>query len=140
MTRGPLKFDDIEFMVRAKEIPMYAEYRSTRDSEWVPLSNLLGRSDPVDAEVRGLIPNLTDALFYLGLFLFFVGAVVYLTVHPIVGDLVLLGSLFLEVYPVVRSFKKEPKAATKTIGNIIALIWAGFQGFLTLFFLVGTFI
>lgn len=139
MVRGPLSYKDVEFLVRLKEIPPDAEFRTTEEFEWSPISQLVGREGAIDREVKGLLPNMTDALFYLGVFLFFVGAVIYFAVHPIVGDLVLIGSLVLEVYPVVRSFKKEPKAVTKTIGNIIALMWSAFQGLLTLLLLVLTF-
>ncbi len=137
--RGPLKYKDVEFMVRMKEIPPDAEYRSTQGFEWAPISQLLGQRDRVQDEARGLLPNMTDAIFYFGLFIFFVGAVVYFAVNPFLGDLILIVSLALEIYPVVRSFSKEPKAITKTIGNIIALLWSAFQGLLTIFFIIGSF-
>ncbi|HHD16298.1 MAG TPA: hypothetical protein ENK47_06270 [Euryarchaeota archaeon] len=136
-TYGPMRLSELEFKMSMGEIPDSCFYRSTMEDEWHPITDLkkkLGER----SEGSGLMPGKTDALFFFGLVLFFFGAAVFFF-NKYAGDGVLLLSLAAEIGAVVLSFKREGRTAIRTVGNIIALMWAGFQALITLGFIIATF-
>lgn len=136
-TYGPMRLSELEFKIRVGEIPDNCLYRSTTEYEWHPITDLKAKLGERSGG-SGLTPGKTDALFLVGLVLFFFGAVVFFF-NRYAGDGVLLLSLAAEVGAAVMSFKQEGRTTIRTVGNIMALIWAGFQALITLGFIIATF-
>ncbi len=137
--KGPLKWDDVSFMLSARELDKKDCIKSEMDNDWIQISDYPDFNKIFSQTNRGsidsILPDGTDAIFMFGLLAFFIGAVIFFIV-PLIGLIILVISLIFEIGGVVYSFRFKPADNVKTVGNIIAIIWTCFQGLVTLFFLL----
>ena len=129
---GPLDWWDLEVGVRSGEISDIGYLKNNKDNEWISIKDYFSKLDgKEDDAIGGLMPNGTDAIFLLGLFIFFIG-VGTLFLNNFLGYGVLLISLMFEFGSIYYSHRNTPKSITKNVGNILALLWAGFQTLITI--------
>lgn len=138
---GPMTWDDVIIMRQNKDLSDDDLMKSTTDSRWYPVEDFFPGIDlqKETDDFEGIMPKLSDAIFLLGLLGFFVGVGLFF-LNRYLGDVVLILSLAVEVWGIYYSKKNEPEAVAKTIGNIFAILWVIFQGLITVFFVLVTFI
>ncbi|MCK5773674.1 MAG: hypothetical protein KAH57_07775 [Thermoplasmata archaeon] len=130
-TVGPMDWWDLEVGVRSGEISNKGHLQNDVDGEWIPIKEYFSRLDREKGDAfGGLMPNGKDVIFLLGVFTFFIG-VGSLFLNNFLGYGILMISLAMEFGSVYFSHRNDPGSATKNVGNVIALLWAGFQGLIT---------
>lgn len=73
-------------------------------------------------EVRGLIPDRYDAIFYSGLGLFLVALFTSIIVSPAFVALMIVGNI-ISSYGIYLDFKEKPRTVTGSMGNVFGIIW-----------------
>lgn len=136
---GPMGWEDVVFLVRANEIDRKDHIRSELDEDWIQVSDypdfsrIFSKKDKND--MYGIKPDGTDAVFLFGMFVFFVGAVVFFFSSTL-GIVVMGLSLILEIGGIIYSFKYKPQGRAKVLGNIFAIIWICFQAMASIFIIL----
>ncbi|UCG69513.1 MAG: hypothetical protein JSV09_00370 [Thermoplasmata archaeon] len=123
---GPMPWKDVKSMADKAQVTPYAQIREESWKQWAPIIWYLRVKTKGEMEIEGLIPSRYDAMFYLGVFMFMVGIIGFV-IQPVVGILLILLSILVEVKALQLESKHKGKAATRTIGNIIAMLWIVLQ-------------
>lgn len=129
---GPMDWWDLEVGVRSGEISNNGCLQNDVDKQWISIKEYFSELDSKKGGAfGGLMPNGKDAIFLLGLLTFFIGVGSFF-LNNLLGYGILMISLVLEFGSVYFSHRNDPKSITRSVGNILALIWAGFQSLITI--------
>lgn len=137
---GPMDWWDLEVGVRSGEISDNGYLKNDRDNQWIPIKEYFSELDSKKGVASGgLMPNGKDAVFLLGLLTFFIGVGSFF-LNNFLGYGILMISLVLEFGSIYFSHRNDLKSITKNVGNILALLWAGFQSLITIGIIIFTLI
>ena len=135
---GPMDWWDLEVGVRSGEISDNGDLQNDVDGQWITIKEYFSELDREKGDAYGgLMPNVKDAIFLLGIFTFFIG-VGSLFLNNFLGYGILAISLALEFGSVYFSHRNDSGSVTKNVGNILALSWAAFQSLITVGILIFT--
>lgn len=137
--QGPIKWNDVSFMIRAREISIRDYIKSESDQDWIQISDFPDFKKTFTErggnESGDIMPDGTDAVYYLGMLAFFIGIVAILFT-VVVGVVFLLISLLFEIGAIIFSFKNYTDDLGKTVGNILAIFWTCFQFIATIIIMI----
>jgi hypothetical protein len=90
-----------------------------------------------DPELKGIIPDRYDALFYLGMAMFFFGFLIFLFSENYIFYMLCGIGNGVSMYAVYLDFKDKKRSVSGLIGNILAILWIILAWFIFIFVGVG---
>ena len=130
---GPYTWDQLIYKANMREVTDKAEIKEDSWDDWFPATQYIHPSLLLNSEEQALIPNRYDAMFYGGIGIFCLAAIL-LIISPIIGIILSVLSVIIEIKAIQLGNKVYGKTKVGTLGNIFAGCWIFLQILVTAFF------
>ena len=130
---GPYTWNQLIYKANMREITDKAEIKEHSWNSWLPVTNYIHPGLLRDSEELALIPNRYDAMFFGGVGLFCLAAIMIL-ISPILAIGLSIISIIIEIKSIQLGVKAHGNTKVGTFGNILAGCWIAMQMFLTALF------
>jgi hypothetical protein len=132
---GPMSWYEIKGMADRAQVTPYAQIRQENWPQWMPILYYTRVKTPKDLESEGVMPSRYDAIFYVGVFLYVLGVVIFIG-QPFIGISLVVLSLIIEFTALYLESKYKRKTVAGSIGNAMAILWIVVQVFIMIFLIV----
>lgn len=132
-TTGPYTWDQLIYKANMREVTDKAEIKEDSWDSWFPATQYIHPSLLRNSEELALIPNRYDAMFYGGIGIFCLAAII-LIISPILGIALSVISVIIEIKAIQLGVKAYGKTKVGTLGNVFAGCWIVLQILATVFF------
>ncbi len=123
---GPMSWDRLKSKANGAEISPNAQIREENWVRWITIMAYFRFKTQEEKELDALIPGENDAMFYLGIIMFFIGVFGFI-IMPIIGIVVLIVSPIVEGLALYNEFTSKERTVVGTIGNVMLIIWMVIQ-------------